>query len=75
MGADGHAYRWDRAHWMNFLERILALDVVEYAAGEVKLFSGCLLRVAPFLTTLESRLSKLALWRSFSNIAVVRKAG
>ena len=70
----GHVYAWDRAHWMNFLERILGLEVVEYASDEVKLFSARALRIAPFLKRLEIRLSTLAPWWSFSNIAVVRNA-
>jgi 2-polyprenyl-3-methyl-5-hydroxy-6-metoxy-1,4-benzoquinol methylase len=70
----GHVYAWDRAHWMNFLERILGLEVVEYASDEVKLFSNRVLRVAPVLKQLEIRLARLVPWWSFSNIAVVRKA-
>ncbi len=70
----GHVYAWDRSHWMNFLEGILGLEVVEYASDEVKLFSGRVLRVAPFLKKLEIALSRGVPWWSFSNIAVVRKA-
>lgn len=69
----GHVYAWDRAHWINFLERILGLEVVEYASDEVKLFSGRVLRVAPFLKKIEIALSRWVPWWSFSNIAVVRK--
>jgi 2-polyprenyl-3-methyl-5-hydroxy-6-metoxy-1,4-benzoquinol methylase len=71
---EGHVFAWDRSHWMNFLERILGLDVVEYASDEVKLFSARALRVAPFLKKLEIALSRRVPWWSFSNIAVVRKA-
>ena len=69
----GHVYAWDRAHWINFLERILGLEVVEYASDEVKLFSSRVLRVAPFLKKIEIALSRWVPWWSFSNIAVVRK--
>ena len=70
----GHVFAWDRSHWMNFLEQILGLDVVEYASDEVKLFSARALRLAPFLKKLEIALSRRIPWWSFSNIAVVRKA-
>ncbi|MEE2675149.1 MAG: class I SAM-dependent methyltransferase [Myxococcota bacterium] len=70
----GHVYAWDRAHWMNFLERILGLDVVEYASDEVKLFSGRVLRYAPLLKRLEIALARWMPWWSFSHIAVIRKA-
>jgi len=71
----GHAYAWDRSHWMNFLERILGLEVVEYASDEVKLFSRRTLRLLPFLKRFEIALSRWAPWWSFSNIAVVRSGG
>lgn len=71
----GHIYAWDRSHWMNFLERILGLEVVEYASDEVKLFSLRVLGVLPALKRVEIALSRWAPWWSFSNIAVVRNAG
>jgi 2-polyprenyl-3-methyl-5-hydroxy-6-metoxy-1,4-benzoquinol methylase len=71
----GHAYAWDRSHWINFLERILGLEVVEYASDEVRLFSRRWLRVLPFLKRFEIALSCWAPWWSFSNIAVVRSPG
>jgi hypothetical protein len=70
----GHVYSWDRSHWMNLLERVLGLDVVEYASDEVKLFSWRMLRAVPRLKTVEIALSRWVPWWSFSNIAVVRKA-
>lgn len=70
----GHVFAWDRSHWMNFLEEILGLEVVEYASDEVKLFSERALRVAPVLKKLEIALSRRIPWWSFSNIAVIRKA-
>ena len=69
----GHVYAWDRSHWINFLEVILGLEVVEYASDEVKLFSYRAQRVAPFLKKVEVALSRWAPWWSFSNIAVVRR--
>jgi 2-polyprenyl-3-methyl-5-hydroxy-6-metoxy-1,4-benzoquinol methylase len=71
----GHAYAWDRSHWMNFLETILGLDVIEYASDEVKLFSARALRVLPALKQFEVLLSRWVPWWSFSNIAVVRNGG
>ena len=71
----GHVYAWDRSHWINFLERILGLDVVAYASDEVRLFSERVLRRAGFLKRVEIGLSRWVPWWSFSNIAVVRKAG
>ncbi len=70
----GHAYAWDRSHWMNFLERVLGLEVVRYASDEVRLFSDRVLRVAPLAKRLEIALSRSCPWWSFSNIAVVRNA-
>jgi hypothetical protein len=68
----GHAYAWDRSHWMNFLEEILGLEVVRYAEDEVKVFSDRLSqRFAP-LKSFEIGLARWAPWWSFSNIAVVR---
>jgi 2-polyprenyl-3-methyl-5-hydroxy-6-metoxy-1,4-benzoquinol methylase len=71
----GHVCAWDRSHWINFLESILSLDVVEYASDEVKLFSWRVLQVLPSLKRLEIALSRWVPWWSFSNIAVVQKAG
>ena len=33
----GHIQTWDRAHWKNFLERILELDVVEYPTDSIRI--------------------------------------
>jgi 2-polyprenyl-3-methyl-5-hydroxy-6-metoxy-1,4-benzoquinol methylase len=70
----GHVYSWDRSHWINFLERILGLEVVEYASDEVRLFSNRVIRRVPVLKRLEIALSKPLPWWSFSNIAVVRRS-
>ena len=64
---------WDRAHWRNFLERILGLEVVCYASDSVPLFPERLRRVAPFLEGAEVALARLVPWLSFSNLAVVRR--
>jgi 2-polyprenyl-3-methyl-5-hydroxy-6-metoxy-1,4-benzoquinol methylase len=68
----GHVYAWDRSHWINFLERILGLDVVEYASDEVRIFSHRITGRLRFLQKLEIALARVAPWWSFSNIAVVR---
>ncbi len=66
----GHIFSWDRSHWMNFLERILGLNVVCYASDYIEL---------PFLkrwkifNTLGVKLVCYFPWLSFSNIAVIRK--
>jgi len=70
----GHVYAWDRSHWINFLERILELDVVEYASDEVRVFPKRWSRRLNLLKGLEFKLSRVLPWWSFSNIAVVRKA-
>lgn len=70
----GHVVAWDRAHWQNFLERILALDVVRYASDTVPLFPERLKRVLPPLERVEVGLARLLPWLSFSNLAVVRRA-
>ena len=71
----GHVVAWDRAHWRNFLERILALDVVRYASDSVPLFPERLKRALPFLEIVEVGLARPFPWLSFSNLAVVRRGG
>jgi SAM-dependent methyltransferase len=71
----GHAYAWDRSHWMNFLENILDLDVVTYAEDEVRIFSARFSRRFAALANFEIALARWAPWWSFSNIAVVRASG
>jgi SAM-dependent methyltransferase len=70
----GHVVAWDRAHWRNFLERILALDVVRYASDTVPLFPERLRAWLPALERVEVAAARLAPWLSFSNVAVVRRA-
>jgi 2-polyprenyl-3-methyl-5-hydroxy-6-metoxy-1,4-benzoquinol methylase len=71
----GHVVAWDRAHWKNFLERILLLDVVCYGSDSVPLFPERLKRLAPFLEGAEAGAARLFPWLSFSNLAVVRAGG
>jgi 2-polyprenyl-3-methyl-5-hydroxy-6-metoxy-1,4-benzoquinol methylase len=68
----GHVYAWDRSHWINFLENIARLHVVEYATDEVRLVPGRLKRLAPPVERLNILAARLLPWWSFSNIAVVR---
>lgn len=70
----GHVYAWDRSHWINFLERIMRLNVVEYASDEVRIFSPRVHKRVPGLLRLEIALGRWIPWWSFSNIAVVRNA-
>ncbi len=67
----GHVIAWDRSHWINFLENILELDVVEYASDFVPL---PLIGGLPGMQRLEVWLARLTPWLAFSNIAVVRRA-
>jgi len=70
----GHVVAWDRAHWINFLERILALEVVRYASDSVPVFPERWKRRIGLLGRCEEWLVGPFPWLSFSNIAVVRKA-
>ena len=70
----GHVVAWDRAHWMNFLERILALEVVRYASDAVPVFPTRWKRALPSLERLEERLAGVLPWLSFSHLAVVRRS-
>lgn len=71
----GHLYTWDRSHWMNFLEEILKLHVLEYESDMVYIFGK--LRGVKLLSGLiyatEMKLGKILPWFSFSNIAVIKK--
>jgi len=70
----GHVVAWDRAHWINFLERILGLDVVRYASDAVPLFPERIKRRLSVFTRVEVSLARIFPWLSFSNVAVIRKA-
>ena len=67
----GHVYAWDRSHWMNFLEEILQLQVVQYAEDYFQ-FPFRLSRRFPVLHPLEQALVRAFPWFSMSNIAVIR---
>ncbi len=67
----GHVVAWDRSHWINFLDTILGLDVVEYSQDEVRVFPSRVAAFAP-LRSVEVALSRVAPWWSFSHIAVIR---
>ena len=65
----GHVYAWDRSHWMNFLENIAGLDVIEYSQDFFplpKLHRFRLVRIV------EVWLAQKLPWLAFSNIAVIR---
>lgn len=66
----GHVYGWDRSHWMNFLENILGLDVVEYASDIVKLPGASRFNV---VEKVGYWLAAWFPWWSVSSISVVRK--
>ncbi len=66
----GHVYAWDRSHWMNFLENIAGLNVIEYSHDFFPLpFINRFRLVQP----LEIWLAQIFPWLAFSNIAVIRK--
>ncbi len=66
----GHVYAWDRSHWMNFLENIVGLKVIQYSQDYIPL---PVLYRARFLLPLETWLARFFPWLTFSNIAVVKK--
>jgi 2-polyprenyl-3-methyl-5-hydroxy-6-metoxy-1,4-benzoquinol methylase len=68
----GHVYAWDRSHWMNFLEVILGLKVIEYAEDYFQLPFRLAERL-PFLRPLELFLVRLFPWFAMSNIAAIRQ--
>lgn len=67
----GHTVCWDRSHWQNFLERIMGLEVVEYASDSVKLVPQ---RLGRFAESLECSLAAVFPGLAVSHIAVVKKA-
>ena len=69
----GHVYAWDRSHWINFLEQILHLNVVEYPTDEVRFLPKQLLRRFELARQLEWTLAKFIPWWSFSNMAIIQK--
>ncbi len=66
----GHVMTWDMSHWINFLENILKLDVVEYKNDYVQI-KGC--NSVPAIMKFGEVLGRLLPWWCFSNIAVIKK--
>jgi 2-polyprenyl-3-methyl-5-hydroxy-6-metoxy-1,4-benzoquinol methylase len=72
----GHVCSWDRSHWMNFLERILGLDVVEYVPDYVPIVPERVRARWPDpIGRVEGAAARAVPWWTFSNIAVVRGRG
>ncbi len=69
----GHVYAWDRSHWINFLERILKLNVIEYPVDFIPVFPFSKFTAQPWARNLQMAFAKLIPWWSFSNMAVIRK--
>ena len=66
----GHVMAWDMSHWINFLENILKLDVIEYKNDYIQI-TGCN-RFSAIMACGEF-LGRLLPWWCFSNIAVIKK--
>ena len=66
----GHVVAWDMSHWINFLENILKLNVVEYKNDYIQI-KGC--NSVPIIMKLGETLGRFFPWWCFSNIAVIRK--
>jgi len=69
----GHVYAWDRSHWINFLERILELNVVEYPVDFIPLYPFSKFTSKPWARKLQMSFAKIVPWWSFSNMAVIKK--
>lgn len=69
----GHVYAWDRSHWINFLERILNLNVIEYPVDFIPVFPFSKFTGRPWARNLQMAFAKIIPWWSFSNMAVIRK--
>lgn len=68
----GHVHAWDRSHWINFLENIAKVHVVEYPVDELRIVPVAISnRVRP-IQQFQRGLAKAIPWWSFSNIAVIR---
>jgi 2-polyprenyl-3-methyl-5-hydroxy-6-metoxy-1,4-benzoquinol methylase len=66
----GHVVTWDMSHWINFLENILGLNVVEYQNDYIQI-KGC--NSVPVIMKFGEMLGKFLPWWCFSNIAVIKK--
>ena len=69
----GHVVAWDRSHFINFLQRIMGLQVLRYESDFVKIFPSRASKRFTALSRIERYLARLLPWWSFSNIAVIRK--
>ncbi len=69
----GHVYAWDRSHWINFLERILNLNVIEYPVDFIPVYPFSKFTGQSWARNLQMRFAKVVPWWSFSNMAIVRK--
>ena len=66
----GHVYAWDRSHWINFLENIAGLNVIEYSQDFFPLPLRSKLRFV--IGPIEQFLARVFPWLAFSNIAVIQ---
>ena len=66
----GHVATWDMSHWINFLENILGLNVVEYKNDYIQM-KGC--NSIPMMMRFGETLGRFLPWWCFSNIAVIKK--
>ena len=66
----GHVVAWDMSHWINFLENILELNVIEYKNDYVQI-KGC--NSIPIIMKFGEALGRIFPWWCFSNIAVIKK--
>lgn len=68
----GHVCAWDRSHWINFLEEICNLHVVEYAADTCPFFLRRFGHLA-LVKWFERKVVHILPWLSQSHIAVIQK--
>jgi len=66
----GHAYAWDRSHWINFLENIAEVDVLCYSQDMIPLPLRAKLKF--LIGPIEKMLARIFPWLAFSNIAVIK---
>ena len=68
----GHVCAWDRSHWINFLENICNLDVVEYSQDLCPFFLRRFGK-STIIKRLEKSSVKWLPWLSMSHISVIKK--
>ncbi len=69
----GHAYAWDRSHWINFLENIAEVDVLCYSEDMIPLPLRA--RLSFLIGPIEKMLARIFPWLAFSHIAVIKAPG